>query len=263
VSDADPGGPSRLRIRFEKLGKVRFTSHRDVARLWERTFQRCGLPVAWSSGFTSRPQLSFGLALPTGAESTGEYLDVRLAPNSLFSAAPQEHPAADPGLDGLADTLSGLLPEGMAVAGLGVPAETSRSLQQEVTSCCWDLEVLGLVADEVASKVTQLLNAPSMVIDRERKGRAESTDLRPTVRTLSVDEPSSRGASVLLKVELCTQPRGVRPAELVSALDGRLSLTRARRTQQWIEQGHQRWEPLAVGAHRAPGLAPHAMERAS
>ena len=68
----------RLRFRFSKMGKVRFTSHRDVARMWERALRRSRLPVAYSQGFVPHPLVSFGLALPTGCESLGEYLDVRL-----------------------------------------------------------------------------------------------------------------------------------------------------------------------------------------
>src|SRR5690606_40985756 len=69
---------TRVRIRFSKLGKVRFTSHRDTARIWERALRRADLPVAYTEGFAPRPRVSFGLALPTGAESLGEYLDVDL-----------------------------------------------------------------------------------------------------------------------------------------------------------------------------------------
>ena len=56
----------RIRLRFRKQGKVRFTSHRDVARMWERALRRLQLPVAYTEGFSPRPKLSFGLALPTG-----------------------------------------------------------------------------------------------------------------------------------------------------------------------------------------------------
>ena len=70
---------TRVRIRFVKLGKIRWTSHRDVARMWERAFRRVQLPVAYSAGFSPRPKVSFGLALPTGHESVAEYLDVELA----------------------------------------------------------------------------------------------------------------------------------------------------------------------------------------
>ena len=71
----------RLRIAFSKHGKIRFTSHRDVARIWERALRRTNLPVAYSEGFTPRPKLSFGLALSTGHESEGSTSMSILIPN--------------------------------------------------------------------------------------------------------------------------------------------------------------------------------------
>ena len=69
-------GVVRVRLRFTKLGKVRFTSHRDVARLWERALRRAELPVALHRGLLAPPKVHFGLALSTGHESLGEYLDI-------------------------------------------------------------------------------------------------------------------------------------------------------------------------------------------
>ena len=68
----------RIRVRFAKVGKVRWTSHRDLARIWERAIRRVGLPVAYSQGFSPRPKVHFGLALSTGHESLAEYLDGRV-----------------------------------------------------------------------------------------------------------------------------------------------------------------------------------------
>ena len=73
---------TRLRVRFSKFGKVRFTYHRDVARIWERSLRRGDVAVAYTEGFSPRPKLSFGLALSTGYESYGEYLDVVLREGS-------------------------------------------------------------------------------------------------------------------------------------------------------------------------------------
>ena len=90
----------RVRIRFSKLGKVRFTSHRDTARIWERALRRAELPVAYSEGFSPRPKLSFGLALSTGHESLGEYLDVDLADTVDVSSLPARlTPALPIGID--------------------------------------------------------------------------------------------------------------------------------------------------------------------
>ena len=72
----DSGFP--VRVRFAKRGKVRFISHRDVARAFERAFRIEQLPLAFTEGFSPRPKVSFGLALSVGHESDAEYLDVEL-----------------------------------------------------------------------------------------------------------------------------------------------------------------------------------------
>ena len=73
----DSGFP--VRLRFTKLGKVRFVSHRDLARAFERAFRIEQLPLAFTQGFSPRPKVSFGLALGVGHESVAEYLDFELA----------------------------------------------------------------------------------------------------------------------------------------------------------------------------------------
>src|ERR1700677_4841292 len=99
----------RVRFRFSKMGKIRFTSHRDVARMWERALRRSRLPVALSQGFSPHPLLAFGLALPTACESRGEYLDAR-----LDEAGPDDLP-----FDVLPELLTSLLPDGMVVQATG------------------------------------------------------------------------------------------------------------------------------------------------
>ena len=92
----------RVRIRFTEAGKVRFLSHRDLARIWERAMRRAELPVTYSVGFSPRPKLHFGLALSVGHESLAEYLDV-----DLVSPLSQDDLAALPA------RLSAVLPEGI------------------------------------------------------------------------------------------------------------------------------------------------------
>ena len=113
----------KLRVRYSKLGRVRFVSHRDGTRLWERALRRVGLPVAYSQGFTPRPKLSFGLALPTGAESVAEYLDV-----DLVDEVPTD--PADPASAELLASLSAALPVGIDVHALAPPDQGAGSLQE-------------------------------------------------------------------------------------------------------------------------------------
>src|SRR6476661_11095102 len=77
---ANPAPPTvvRIRLRFAKRGRLRFLSHRDVARSFERAVRRAGLPVAHSHGFSPHPRLSWVGAAPTGAASEAEYLEIGL-----------------------------------------------------------------------------------------------------------------------------------------------------------------------------------------
>jgi len=234
----------RLRLRFSKTGKIRFTSHRDVARMWERALRRSGLPVAYSQGFVPHPLVSFGLALPTGCESQGEYLDVRLG-----AAAPGETPVAE-----LPAALTPLLPEGIDVQAAALVGAAEGSLQQEVAWCDWELEVLGVPGEELRERVDNVLAAPVLTVRRQRKGREIDDDVRPAILALSVAGPHGQ-----VKAELATHPRGVRPADLVTALGADAAPGRACRTHQWIERDGARFEPLPLsGLATGAGAVQHA-----
>ena len=119
-------------------------------------------------------------------------------------------------------------------------------MQQAVTSCDWDIELLDVTADDLARWVDRVVGATTLVITRERKGRQITDDLAPQVRALDVGEPTSRGVRLL--ATLGTQPRAARPSELLAALEPVYRPVLVRRTRQWIEQDGARLEPLEVGA---------------
>jgi radical SAM-linked protein len=239
------------------MGKIRFTSHRDVARMWERALRRSRLPVALSQGYSPHPLLSFGLALPTGCESYGEYLDARLEDSGA-----DEIPCPDlPGL------LTPLLPDGVAVQAAGAIGMAEGSLQQEVASCDWELEVYGVGGQELQERVERMLAAPSLTVHRERKGRQTEDDIRPAILTLTVsrEHELEQGEHPIgrLRAELATHPRGVRPGDLISAFGTDVVLARACRTHQWIERDGARFEPLSVSGLGTDPVVVHAQGRAS
>lgn len=221
-----------VRLRFTKQGKVRFVGHRDVARLWERAIRKAGVPIAYTQGFSPRPRLSFGLALPTGDESDGEYLDLLL-----------DEPV-EPG--SLPARLSAALPEGFEVTGAIAIERSTPSLQESVTSCSWWFEVRELDDARAGAFVDAVLSAPRIPHTRRRKGREVEVDLRPAVAGLVALGPSPRGQA--FETELAAKPFSVRPAELLAAVDPSLELGLARRTRQWIEGDGDRREPLPVAA---------------
>jgi radical SAM-linked protein len=226
----------RVRIRSTKVGKVRFVSHRDTARLWERALRRAGLDVATSAGFTPRPRISFGLALPTGAESLAEYVDVELRGDvDVDRLDPTELPAA----------LSGVLPDGIDVVVAAECVAGSASLQDAVTSCTWELWSGDHVSAADVERARTLLAAGELPLERERKGVRTIDDVRPALLDLRPGDDARR-----LVADLATTGRALRPAELatlafphVDPLD-----VRALRTHQWIGHDGDRREVLSLPA---------------
>lgn len=95
-----PPPVQRLRVRYAKRGRARFTSHRDFARAFERALRRAEIPMAYSSGFSPHPRISYANAAATGAASEAEYLEIALAltcqPEAVREALDQALPT---GLD--------------------------------------------------------------------------------------------------------------------------------------------------------------------
>jgi len=220
----------KLRIRYAKRGKVRFTSHRDTARIWERAMRRAGVPVATSGGFTPRPRLSFGLALPTGAESVAEYLDAEV-PDAALSGAD---------IDALGSRLDAVLPVGFEVLlAAGVEPGTG-SLQEAVTSVTWEIGTPP--CRDLPAVAARVLAAAALPIERERKGERRVDDIRPAIRSLDATGDGT------LVAEVATVGRGLRPAELAAVAFPGADVTalRALRTHQWIEHDGDRREVLAL-----------------
>lgn len=228
----DAGFP--VRVRYTKLGKVRFVGHRDVARAFERAFRIEALPLAFTQGFSPRPKVSFGLALGVGHESTGEYLDVELA-------API--PTGD-----LAPTLTGALPEGIDVTGVAALVDRAPSLQESVGAVEVQLRLAGLGADELIRAVEGATAADSLPVATTRKGREVVEDLRPALRRLAV--VTDDAGRTVVEADTSTRPRGIRPADLLRALRDVAGTPaaggedRVLRTHQWIERDGARLEPL-------------------
>lgn len=259
----------RLRVRYTKLGKVRFVSHRDGARLWERALRRVDLPVAYTEGFTPRPKVGFGLALPTAAQSVAEYVDLDLSRDAALDIA---SPDWDDWLADLTAGLSDALPVGMDATAIAVRSPDDGSLQEQVTSTTWEISGWNATGPGAASPQTptpldealqHVLAADELLVERERKGQRRTDDVRPLIRDLTVrdtEDADGRGATVV--ADLVTIGRALRPSELAElirpGIDG-LGV-RVLRTHQWIDHDGERREviPLERRTTRTDG---HERER--
>src|SRR5690242_7991200 len=151
VPEGPPPAPTvqRLRIRYAKRGRLRFTSHRDFARAFERALRRAEAPMAYSAGFTPHPKISYVGASPTGVASEAEYLEVGLAREVDVEAFRQALDAALP--DGL-DIVEAVL------AGPG-------SLADRMDASAWQIELPGVPVERAQDAMEAFLGRDEVPVE--------------------------------------------------------------------------------------------------
>jgi radical SAM-linked protein len=201
-----PEGPpppptvQKLRLRYAKRGRLRFASHRDLARALERALRRAAVPMAFSAGFTPHPKISYLGAAPTGAASEAEYVEIGLAERR----DPEEVRAA----------LDASLPPGIDVLEC-VEALGPGSLADRIDAATWRVELPGVAPAELAVAVEAFLAADVVTVEKRTKNGLRDIDARPAVACASAAEEA--GCAILHMVVRQVTP-AVRPDDVLAAL---------------------------------------------
>lgn len=217
----------RVWIKFAKESPMRFLSHLDLMRVWQRAIRRAGLPVAYSAGFNPHPKISFASALAVGVTSDGEYLDIQFA--ELLGGDAFER-------------LSETLPHGLRLLEWRQIPEATPAIMSLVCAAQWELSLQAEESRNLQEALQSLLAASSLPVEREGKKGIKTVDIRPLIYRLEVDEKES-----CLRMLLASGGESVvRPGEVLkllrlSACEGRL-----RRTELYVAAGHCFQEPMAV-----------------
>ena len=204
----------RIRLRYTKRGRLRFTSHRDFQRAFERALRRAAVPMAYSAGFTPHPKVSYANAAPTGTGSEAEYLEIALTE------------ARDP--DKLCALLDESLPTGLDIVD-AVEARTS-GLADRLTASVWELRLDGVDPAEAERAVAAFLAAEAVEVERKTKNGVRAFDARGAVARLEVDpngagdaleqgaDRPGRGPCAILRLVVRHVTPAVRPDDVLSGL---------------------------------------------
>jgi len=196
----------RLRIRYAKRGRLRFTSHRDFSRAFERALSRARVPMAYSSGFNPHPRISYAGASPTGAASEAEYLEIGLAQAVEPAAVLRE--------------LDESLPDGLDL--LEVVVSAGGSLAERLEASVWEIMLAGIDAPVLAEATERLLATDEVPVERMTKKGLRRFDARAAIVSLEV-RPSGGSANAgetcaILTVVLRHGTPSVRPDDVLAAL---------------------------------------------
>jgi radical SAM-linked protein len=189
----------RLRIRYAKRGRLRFTSHRDFSRAFERAVFRARIPMAYSSGFNPHPRISYAGAAPTGSASEAEYLEIALA--EVVDPAAVEQALAE------------ALPDGLDV--LEVVESRGGSLADLLEASHWQLDLASADPDQAAAAVATFLATEAIAVQRMTKKGMREFDCRAAVVSLTT-EPVDVGTRLHLVLRH-TVP-AVRPDDVLTGL---------------------------------------------
>jgi radical SAM-linked protein len=193
-----------MRLQYAKRGRLRFSSHRDFARAFERALRRAEIPMSYSAGFHPHPKISYVGAAPTGVGSEAEYLEIALARR----CEPEDIRAA----------LDAVLPEGLdLVAAKDVADCPPGSLAERMHASLYRLEFAD-DADVVEAAVTRLLAEEVVLVERLTKDGRRSLDARaPIMSAVVAREPGGARRAILEMVVRQVTPT-VRPDDVLSAL---------------------------------------------
>ncbi|MCS7177969.1 MAG: TIGR03936 family radical SAM-associated protein [Anaerolineae bacterium] len=225
----------RLRLVYAVSGPMRYISHLEQVRVWERAMRRVGFPLAYTGGFTPRPRLQIALPLPLGFASEAEWLDVWL-----------EAPLA-PGE--AIRVLKATLPNGLTVRQAEEVPVDAPSLPAQVRAADYGVVVETTVPeDEIRRRIEELLAATTL--PRERRGRPY--DLRPLVLSLRLEEAGFGHTALAMRLSAQEGATG-RPEEVLDALglaNGFFQVTRRGILFAEGWQGERRRKCLPPGEHQ-------------
>jgi radical SAM-linked protein len=159
-----------LLVRYAKRGKMRFSSHLDVARSFERGVRRAGLPIAYSAGFTPHPKISYAGGVPTGVASEAEYLSLTLTSRTEA--------------DAVRERLNAALPDGIDV--IAVTEDSGGLPASRLTASQWQVALPTLTPDNVVPVVQKFLALSEAPVERLTSKGLRRMDARAAVVSLDV-----------------------------------------------------------------------------
>ena len=209
-----PEGPppalavQKLRIRYAKRGRLRFSSTRDFQRALERALRRAGVPMAFSAGFHPHPKISYANAAPTGTASEAEYFEIsvteRVDPESVRRA------------------LDEALPDGLDV--LEVVEAAPGALADRLQGSDWVMDFPGVTAEQLQQAADQLLALERVEVTRTFKTGPKTFDVRSAVVSMTTERSERPDCAILRVVVRHTTP-AVRPDDVLTALRAATELT--------------------------------------
>jgi radical SAM-linked protein len=194
----------RLRIRFSRGEEIKYISHLDLMRLWQRALNRAGIALAYSEGFNPHPRMSLALPLALGVTSDTELMDIVLekfvSPHSFTAAVGQQ------------------LPPGITMSGVFNAPPTMPSLQSQVRQAEYTVAIAtDKEKNDIESTLNSLLDKESLPWQHQRDTGPHKYDLRPLIDDLWLIDWRKGFCTIGMRLR-CDSTGSGRPEQVAAAL---------------------------------------------
>ena len=194
----------RLRIRFSRGEEIKYISHLDLLRLWQRALNRAEIPLAYSEGFSPHPRMSLAAPLALGVTGEAELMDIFLArwssPHTFTAAMDRQ------------------LPPGVKIEQVFNIALTMPSLQSQVRFAEFKVGIeTENNQDEIESVINALLDKESIPWQHQRDTGTRHYDLRPLVEDIWLADWRKGYANIMMRLR-CDSSGSGRPEQVAAAL---------------------------------------------
>jgi radical SAM-linked protein len=194
----------RLRLKFSRGPQLKFLSHLDLMRLWERVFRRADVELAYSEGFSPHPRISLAAPLAVGVTSKSELMDVflnrRITPGNFVQKVAHQ------------------LPDGISIIDVQPVSLEAPSLQSRLRFAEYVVEVESQqAAEEIERSIKSLLALESLPWHHSRDTGERFYDLRPLLDDLWLEENKDKAYMIGMRLR-CDSSGSGRPEQIIKAL---------------------------------------------
>jgi len=209
IDETPPPLRQHLRIHYTKGEAVKFISHHDEFRLWERALRRADLPLLYKQGFNPQPHIQFAAPLGVGITGVREPLDIILAPPLP--------------LDEVTARLRSTLPPGVTLVDVQELPDKTTALQNLIIGAEYAIVLYAEPGDidgaDLQARIDRLLATDEVWRVRERKGKPYAYNLRPLILELRYTgyDAVAEEHCIFLRTQMRAGATG-RPDEVVDAL---------------------------------------------
>lgn len=227
---------SSIRIRFLRGEGVKYISHLDLMKVFERAIRRSRLPIAYSQGFNPHPQMVFGLPLSVGVTSEAEYGDFEMAED----ISPED----------FMERLNHQLPAELRILD-AAKKDTRDNIMAAISLASYEVKVLPIQEVEVKyimEKLNSLMDMPSITVKKETKRGVKDVDIRPMIHSIELADDNMQNNTVVISMKLSAGSKAnLKPELVIEALNGAglyVKIAKVHRTELFVDYEGQFKNPL-------------------